>query len=172
MLASGMKTLDNRTVFFGCRTFGEPGVDGPIAHAHLVLIRLAVEQAGGRRLVDDASGRAEVFKECKDLCRGQIGDGIEITGAVTPFREITHIGFTAVAGAGDQSSLGRSDGIKRRHAKPRRDVGNSKVSQLAHALQGLELRGTDGGQVNGSGLDMILLGQFTAVAGIDSEISL
>ena len=66
MLAAPVITVDNGFILFVDPAVEQIVVNGPVAHAHLGLVGLPVEQAGGGGLVDDAAGRLEVFQKFKD----------------------------------------------------------------------------------------------------------
>ena len=97
-------------------------INGGVGHAHLLLVRLALEEAGGRRLADDVLRRVQPGQKLVNFRHGQVGDGVEVIRAVAPLREIAHICLAAVAGAGDETALGRANGIEREHAQTRGDV--------------------------------------------------
>ncbi len=171
MLAAAVKALDDGAVLLRRGPLGQIAVDGLIGHAHLLLIGLAVKEACGRGLFNDAARGAEEFQESDHLGGREVRNRIEVMGAVTPLGIIAHIALTAVAGPGDQKALGSGNGIERRHAQARGNIRYGKVRHVGHALQRLQLGGTDRCQVDRPGLDPVLTGKLAAVFGIAAEIS-
>ena len=65
MLAAPVISVDNGFILFIDSAIEQIVINGPVAHAHLGFIGLAVEQSGRGRLVDDAAGGLEKFKKFK-----------------------------------------------------------------------------------------------------------
>ena len=88
VLASAVVALDDRPVLLAGRPVEQVVVDGPVAHAHLRLVRLAVEEPGGGRLFQNGSRRVQAAEKGVDFRDREIGDGIEITGPVAPLGKV------------------------------------------------------------------------------------
>ena len=147
-------------------------VDGGVGHAHLLLIRLALKEAGRRRLADDVLRRVQPGQKLVDLRHSQVSNGVEVIRAVAPLREIAHVRLAAVAGAGDKTALGRANGVEREHAQARGNVRRRHLIERRDGGDCLHDELLFRREVDRARFDIELLGHGQAVGHVLAEVAL
>ena len=171
VLAAGMEPFDDLTVALLRFPGHEITVDGGIGDAHLLLVRLTVEETGGGSFLNNAAGRVQILQKLEDFRRCQVTDGIEVMGTVAPLGEVSHICLAGVAGTGHQTSFCRCHGIQRGHAQTGGDVGDGKIRHLGDGGQLIQFLLPHFRQVDDAGLDVKLLRNGVAVVLVQSKVA-
>ena len=172
MLAAAMVAIDDGLVVLAGLAGEDVFVDGGVGHAHLLLIRLTLKETGGRRFADDVFRRMQPGQELVNFRHGQVGDGIEVIRAVAPLREIAHVCLAAVAGAGDETALGRADGVEREHAQTRGDVRRRHLVERRDGGDRLHDELLFRREIDRARLDVELLGHGQTVGHVLAEVAL
>ena len=109
-------------LFRSNRAATDIGVQFGIGQAHFAFVGLAFGKSGRRCLSNNGFRSVQEAEEFKNFRYRQVGNRVEIMGAVSPLGEVTDVGFTAVAGAGNQAAFIGSNGIQGGHPQTWRNV--------------------------------------------------
>ena len=94
-------------------------VDFRVCHAQLLLVGLSFPKTCGGLFVNYGLRRAEITQKIQHFSHGQVAYGVEVVAAVSPFREISHGIFAAVARARDEAAFRLRYEIQRGHPETR-----------------------------------------------------